>query len=358
MTVLKLPSKSSTVQLATEDELALLKRFIGTAIAQDSDCDRQSLTHLLVTFKAHASILIAGPAKTGKIALVRAFDQTLGDGSTNHLQMMVGHARWASGTRNITKFVELQSRFNDNQILSLMEEASRAENHRHLFIACLTRITPFEIYRYLSAPGFQFWPWMTQQKGSGRDERLLTFPLNFRLISTMDTAHFQWWDRDLLAHTAVVQWTEGVASTIPQPVLSAGSRPAVAFSDVCVRETSAAYRKLTRLLRGIKEPFGPLMQVMKMMNDHGVHLPPLAVNQTVRYLANAWSKDGKGLFVASNKTNLRVGLDMALMQYVLSWAMAIERLSYELQQHLTQLLDGRFPRAADFTRRWPDSKLY
>jgi hypothetical protein len=74
------------------------------------------------------------------------------------------------------------------------------------------------------------------------------------------------------------------------------------------------------------------------------------MNQAIRYLANAWSKDGKGLFVASEITNLRIALDMALMQYVLPWASATGQISSKLHQDLTQLLIDQFPRAADFTR--------
>jgi hypothetical protein len=199
---------------------------------------------------------------------------------------------------------------------------------------------------------------MSHQKRFEPEERVLPFPLNFRLISTMDTEHFQWWDRDLLAHTAVVQWTGRLVESTTSPAKTAGLPPSTAFIDTCVRETSAAYRKLKRLLRGIKEPFGPLVQVTDMLSAHGVQMPPLAVNQAIRYLANAWSKEGKGLFFASDATNLRVGLDMALMQYVLPWASANGQTSSKLQQTLTQLLNDQFPRAADFTRSWPDSRLY
>lgn len=347
-----LPTSGPPVeQLSTGGEAASLEHFITTATEYGLRCDRSSLVHLYVTLKAHNSILIAGPAKTGKIALVYALGQALTEDPTRNCQTMVGHARWASGSHDITKFVELQSRFNDNQILSLMVEAGRAENRRRLYLACLIRITPFEIYRYLSSPGFQFWPWMIHRQGSEHEESPIPFPLNFRLISTMDTGYFQWWDRDLLTNTAIVLWNGDTIESANSPAKSIIPHLSSTFLDTCIYQTSAAYRQLKHLLRGINEPFGSLLKVTDMMSAHGIQLPPLAVNQAIRYLANAWSKEGKGLFYATAETNLRISLDMALTQYVLPWAAATGQPTPELQQNLAQLLDGRFPRAMSFTRK-------
>lgn len=100
MTVQQLTYGSSPTPPAIKDEPAALYHFIKVATAHGLGCDRQALTHVFVTFKAHASILLVGPANSGKIALVRAIDQTLGDEAKDHLQMLVGHARWASAARN------------------------------------------------------------------------------------------------------------------------------------------------------------------------------------------------------------------------------------------------------------------
>ncbi|HET6443871.1 MAG TPA: hypothetical protein VFI27_04755 [candidate division Zixibacteria bacterium] len=124
MTALLPPSGSSIVQAAIDGELASLERFITITTQHGLDNTRFSLVHLYVTLKAHPSILIAGPAKTGKIALVHALGQALTEEPAQNCRTMVGHARWASGSRDITKFVELQSRFNDNQILSLQISCS------------------------------------------------------------------------------------------------------------------------------------------------------------------------------------------------------------------------------------------
>jgi hypothetical protein len=334
-----------------EQELLLLDYFVRCAPAHGLNCDRYPLTHVFVTLKTNQSILIVGPAKSGKIALVRAFGQAVAAEQMNQMQFMVGHARWASGTRNSATFVEIQSRLNDNRILSLIADASQTEDRRRLFAACLTQITPFEIYRYLSVPGFQLWPWMTHITGSRAAEKALPFPVNFRLISTMDTEQFQWWDCDLLAHTAVVHWNAGVVATTRQSNQSVGVQSTSAFPELGVRDTSAAYRKLKRLLRGIKEPFGILLQVTDMFGTHGLQVPLLAVNQATRYLANAWSDEGEGLFATSVTTNLQIGLDLAIRQYVLPWAMVSERQSFELQQNLALLLDGQFHRQ----QNWPDT---
>lgn len=352
------PSTSSAVQPTIENEKALLEYFIATATAHGLQWDRQSLIHFYVTVKTHASILVVGPANSGKIALVQAFVQAVTTEPVKQSQMMVGHAHWASRTHNIANFVELQSRFNDNQILSLMMEGSSAENHRELFIACLTRITPFEIYRYLSVPGFQFWPWMSHQKGSRDAERVVPFPANFRLISTMDADRFQWCDSDLLTYTAVVQRPAGAVFVASQPIQSTSYHRHIAFTDLCVLETAAAYCKLKQLLRGSPMPFAPLLQVSAIMRAHGVRLPSRIMNQSVKYLANAWSEEGDGLFDVSNKLNLQIGQDMTLVQYLLPWAAASGLSTTLLQENLAQLLDDRFPRAAYFLHNWPNTRSY
>ena len=320
-----------------DDEQVIVHDFIEATAVAGVRADRLSLLNFYVALKSRPFLLLAAPAQTGKVALVHSLAQVIASGPAGQYHTMVGHARWASGSRNVSEFVEAQARFNTNKLLTLIEEAVRPENHDRLYIACLTNISPAELHTLFSVPGWQMWP----------DMEPIPYPPNLRLIGTMDTDHFHWWDFDLLSHTIVVPWTgekmrlSGLPS--PQPETQS-ARP---FVQACVRTEQTAFARLRRNLHGQRQAFAPLVQVLDLLHEEDVHLPQIVVNQAIVFLANAWTVEGQGLFASTPAANLDIALDLALAQVVLPWLAADGRIE-PARHRLNQLLAERFPRAVVF----------
>ncbi len=320
-----------------DEELAIARDFIKAAAAAGIQADRLSLLNFYVAFKSRPFLLLAAPAQTGKTALVHSLSQVVAAGPAGQCHTMVGHARWASGSRNVAEFVEAQARFNTSKLLTLIEEAIQPENHKRLYIACLTNISPAELHALFSVPGWQIWP----------DMEPIPYPPNLRLTGTMDTDCFHWWDPDLLSHTIVVPWTGEkmrLSGLPPQQPETQSARP---FLQACVRTEQTAFARLRRNLHGQRQAFAPLVQVMDLLHEEDVHLPQMVMNQAIVFLANAWTVAGQGLFASLPEENLDIALDLALAQLVLPWLAADGRID-PARHRLNQLLAGRFPQAAAF----------
>ncbi len=320
-----------------DEERAIIHDFIAATAVTGVRADRLSILNFYVALKSRPFLLLTAPAQTGKVALVHSLAQVIASGSAGQYHTMVGHARWASGSRHVSEFVEAQARFNTSKLLTLIEEAVRPENHNRLYIACLTNISPAELHTLFSVPGWQMWP----------DMEPIPYPPNLRLIGTMDTDRFRWWDADLLAHTIVVPWIGKkmrLPGLLPQQPETQRARP---YLRSCVRTEQAAFARLRRNLHGQRQAFAPLVQVMDLLHEEDVHLPQTVMNQAIVFLANAWTVAGQGLFASLPEENLDIALDLALAQLVLPWLAADGRID-PARRRLNQLLAGHFPQAAAF----------
>ncbi len=325
-------------RLQSDGEQAIIHDFIQATAVAGVRADRLSILNFYVALKSRPFLLLAAPAQTGKVALVHSLAQVLASGTVGQFHTMVGHARWASRSRNVSQFVEAQVRFNVSKLLVLIEEAVRPENHDRLYIACLTGISPAELHALFSVPGWQMWPEMEP----------IPYPPNLRLIGTMDTDHFRWWSPDLLSNTAIMLWPgEKVRLTglSPQQSVTQGAR---LFLQTCVRTEQAAYTRLRRNLHGRRYAFAPLVQVMDLLHEEEVYLPQTVMNQAVIFLANAWTAEGQGLFAPTSAAlNLNIALDLVLAQVVLPWLATDGRIE-PVRRRLNQLLAGHFKRSAAF----------
>ena len=320
-----------------DEEQVIIRDFMAATAVAGVRADRLSLLNFYVALKSRPFLLLAAPAQTGKVALVDSLAQVIASETAGQYHTMVGHARWASGSRNVSEFVEAQARFNTNKLLTLIEEAVRPENHNRLYIACLTNISPAELHTLFSVPGWQMWP----------DMEPIPYPPNLRLIGTMDTDRFHWWDPDLLSHTIIVPWhgeKVRLSSLPPQQPETQSARP---FLQSCVRTEQTAFARLRRNLHGQRQAFAPLVQVMDLLHKEDVHLPQMVMNQAIVFLANAWTVAGQGLFASLPEENLDMALDLALAQLVLPWLAADGRID-PARRRLNQLLAEHFPQAAAF----------
>lgn len=319
-------------------EQAILADLQQAARSHGLLVDDLAVACFYITLKSGSTMLLVGPPQTGKLALIESAGEVLIDDLDRQCQKMVGHARWASGSQNVSVFVEAQTAFNTQKLVFLLEEAARPENKDRLFIACLMRVSPAELHSLFAAPGLLLF--------LGAEP--IPFPPNFRLIGTIDAAHFRWWTPALLLHTAVILWP-GEALPLhrkPLPITQSGGSD-MEFLRSSIRHEQVAYARLMYLL-GRRHTFRPLMQIVKVLDNHDIYVPREVINRASILIANAWSQDGDGLLAPSLPANLEVVLDLALAQYILPWVATKKYPGPVLCQQLNRLLDGRFPQAAAF----------
>lgn len=322
--------------------------LLQTAKTAGIRAKHNALINAYVTLKSRPFLLLVGENQTGKSELVKCLGQVLTEEPDQQCQLFVGHARWASQSQDVARFVEMQARFNRFKMLSLIEEAVQPENADKLFIACLTRISPAEMYEYFAEAGFQFWPIQVRRSDTSADIPI-PYPPNFRLIGTMDTTHFVWWEAELLKHATVIQWPgEKMEERSRDPRKIAVPNPMHRFLHTCIHNEQSAYPRLLNLLQGQRQAFLPLMQVLAILNSAGVTLPKEVIEQVVVYLANAWSEEGNGLFAPLPRQNLNLALDLALVQQVLPWVVALRPGPESVLSHLGQSFNEQFEQTSAF----------
>lgn len=289
------------------------------------------VTHFYVMLKSRSSLLLVGPKDAGKLALVENVAKALVSDPSQQYQMMIGHAYWASGSRNISLLVEAQASLNMQKMLWLLEEAAQPKNADRLFIACLARISPAEIFTIFSESGLRLF----------QGDEAIPFPPNFRLIGTLDSTEFRWWTPELLSNTSVLQWPKIKSESSPRRYMShINSRGAdMEFLETCVHDEQAAYSRLVRLL-GKQQPFPLLTQMIAILHEHDVHLSREATNRAITFVANAWTQEGEGLFAPSTHANLDIALGLAMTQYILPWARVANHPRSHLSRRLNRLLNN------------------
>jgi hypothetical protein len=81
----------------------------------------------------------------------------------------------------------------------------------------------------------------------------------------------------------------------------------------CIRDESSARLKLLRIL-GNASSIRPMLQIADLLERYDAPLPDSVIGETVVYLANAWSKQGVGLFDRANSRNVAIAADLAIAQ--------------------------------------------
>lgn len=341
MTISSPPRSQSYPLNHIHSERSVLKDLQHQVAAQKLLINEQMLIRFYVTLKSCSRVLLVGPELSGKLALVESLGQTITDDPSWQCQMMVGHARWASRSHNVTQLVKAQTSLNTHTLTTLVEEATRLENAKRPFIACLARISPAEIHSLFVVPGLS--PF--------QDCESIPFPPNLHLIGTFDSAHFRWWTPELLLHTAVILWPEKTSVPLPQPLEPpiCSEFAGATFLQACIRHEQTAYTRLVRLL-GHQQPLQPLIEVITVLHEHDIYVPREAINQTIIFLANAWTQEGEGLFAPTTHENLNMSLDIALTQYVMPWVVTADYVNSRLLDQLSPLLINRFNQASNFLR--------
>lgn len=340
--------------IQTDFEKEMVDGFVQAVGRTGIPADRIETVNLYVALKSKPLALLVGPAGTGKLELVRCLAYSLMGGENLHYQKLGGHPWWAEKCENIAVFTVAQRRFIIEKLFCMIEEAWKPENAKKVFLACLARISPAEILDFYSSVAFQLRYGQLMRLGNVHLKEPVPWPPNLLLMGTMDTVHYDWWDDDLLAYTIVILWNPVGVEDAPHSFLEASfSKGESEFLRSIVRSEQAVHRKLHTILgwrqKGwLRQPIQPLLEIGAALGTFGIQLPPDLMREALVYLANAWTRQGNGLFDPAPLRNLAIALDQAIAQTILP--RVVERIasSRVIFEGLRDALNGLFPRSACF----------
>lgn len=309
--------------------------------------DRSAIVNFYIALKSKPLVILTGPEKSGKIALVQCLARSLMGTDCQQCQMMTGHPWSFEKSANIALVAEAQIRLNTDKFLCLLEEAWQPENTRRVFIACITRISPAELLSFFTEVAFQLRHGQLMRFGDIHFSVPLPFPPNLFLIGTMDTQYFDWWDGDLLSEATII--SEPTVSLLPS------SNPRKSFTSweceflqSSLRNRQAVYHKIHAILGCQRQPLRPLLQIEALLGTHATLYSGSLVDEAMVYLGNSWSRLGNGLFDRSNSGNLRTALDLAIAQILLPHSVDPLRDNATLRERLLDIMSDQFPRSAMF----------
>ncbi|MCC6611840.1 MAG: hypothetical protein IT320_00100 [Anaerolineae bacterium] len=335
----------TTEGLVTEYDA--ITRFIQMTRQTEIPVDPISIVNLYVSLKSKPLAILTGAAHSGKSEVVRRLAQFLTDGDPIRSQRMNGHAWWAEKSGDVSFFVQAQTRFVTAKMLAVIEEAWQPDNTNQVFVACLTHISPAELNSFFSEVAFQLQHGEIMRLPGAHLTNPIPYPSNLLLIGTMDTTRFDWSDENLLSKTTLIRWPEGEIK--PTSELDWVSIPfgETGFLVSLIRSEAAAHRKLYRILGSEQQSLRPLLLAERLLNEHEIRLPGSVKGETLIYLANAWSKEGIGLFDQGTPNNHIIALDLAMVQILLPRVGATIRDSPTLCKQLREVM-SQFPRSVDF----------
>ena len=338
----------ATDGLVTEHDA--ITRFIQRTAETGIPVDPISIVNLYVALKSKRMAVLMGTARSGKSEIVGGLAQLLTNGDPIRYQMMNGHALWAEKTHDVALFVEAQTRFNTTKILAIIEEAWQPDNANRVFVACLTRMSPAELSGFFSEVAFQLQRGQIMRLPRLHLSEPIPYPPNLLLIGTMDTTRFDWYDENLLSQTTLIQWPEVEVKPTAEPARESIPLDETWFMEPLVRSEAAARQKLYDILGSEQQFLRLLLLTEKLLNEYEIRLPSSVRGETMIYLANAWSKEGIGLFDQFTPNNYAIALDLAIAQIWLPRVDAMIRDSPRLRGRLQEAM-GQFPRSVDFLER-------
>jgi hypothetical protein len=354
-TTCKSPSVKPTEKILDLEKILVI-RAIQSALDSGLIANHIDFVNFYVSLKAKPLAILVGPKQQGKNILVECFAKNLIQGEMhNQFQSMPGHPWWIERNKNQASFWNIHSQFNAEKLHIVTENASRSKNGRHLFIACLNKISPAEVNRFFLE--------IARQLQVGRIIYLqkafipypFIYPNNLLVIGTIDTPSFHWYDNRLLSHTSIIHW-QALRKTgekrqypiIKELVIDSEEE----FFRSRIRSTGSAYLKIQHILGDQSQALKSILEVESILLKHGLTFSTRQVTgEAIIYLANAWTSSYAGLFDDSKVKNLQIALDLAIAQIVLPRGWELIRKSASFRSTLCKALDGHFPRSRNFVKR-------
>ncbi len=336
-------------------EQQLLEQLVNKAQEAGLKTNRNAIVNLYVALKSKPMALLVGPSGSGKSVIVRCFAEVFTGGNPLRCQLMAGHAWWAEQTGNVGQFATGQARFNDQKLLSIIEEALQPENHDIVHLACLAWISPAELSNIFTDLSTQLRT-RIHRLSTIWLQRGLLYPPNLLLIGTMDATTEPEVSAKLYAHTTVVWWTANgtqrlpANSGFPSYGWHSTTNQGKTFLITAVRDEQLAWEKLVSVVGWQHISLRAWRTMKALFHKHGYNVPDVVRAETIIYLANAWDRQGRGLFAKNVADNLSIALDFALAQMLLPRMRRELRGSPQLFAELDSFVGSRLPHSSSWLK--------
>jgi hypothetical protein len=334
-----------------DEEREFVARLGKDVMSAGIASDPVAAVNFYVALKSKPLVVLTGTSGRGKIALVERLADVLnlrGSQRNNdqRFQTLLGHPWWAGKSDNMALFTDAHTRFNSDKLFHMMSEAWRPENEQRLFIACLTQISPAELMTFFCELASQIGKGELSRIGELHLDTPLLLPPNLRIVGTMDTVEYRWWDQDLLSQTIIIPWAEN-GRPIGSPVEKSSHIGESIFLQSSVREKQGIYRKIHSVLSQHSEPLLHLFQIENLLLRYGVNF---FLDDVLAYLANSWSVKGNGLFDRSPLKNLAIAMDLVISQIIIPPIFETIRQYKDFRKTLKNGLAHRYPRSASLIK--------
>jgi hypothetical protein len=333
------------------EALAALADVVQTAGLR---ADRAAVISLYVALKSKPLTLLVGPQRAGKVAVLRCLGHALTSGESLYAQFMPGHAWWAGQTGNVGLYTQAQTRLNTFKLLTLLDEAHAPENRERVLLGCLTRISPAELLTVFSDTAYQLRHGELMRLGAAHFTEPVPYPHNLLLAGTLDAACAQDLEPPMLSMTNVIEWAGGGTSSEPgRPLPKAARGFGREFLASMVRTEAAARLKLQRTLQQSLAALCPLMALEAALGRRPSQLLSSLRSELLVYLANAFSREGHGLFAERPRENLEAALDWAITTIIIPRVRSGSAGTHDLGPALREACADRWPNAARSLEHWP-----
>lgn len=312
--------------------------------------DREALVNYYVALKTKRYVILAGPPTPDKMCLAQALAEVLVPQPSKQWSRLQAHPWWVTHSGDPGHLAVAHARFSNLKLLDAIADAAAnlATGHPSPFFVGLERMSPAEAVCYFDdLPKGLLW------RPDGTVTRV-PVPYNLYVTGTLDVEessgsvpggeeHRQA-ITIRLRHDEVRAPGRGRGESKPRPDWQ------VSFVRSAVHTGDQARAKLAQILSADCAPLAPLEQLERLLG--AATFSPTVRAEALAYVANAFDRDGRGLFVESALENLSVAQDYALMQSVLphvgtAWLESSRVGSDEVKEYLAP----RFPRACAWMER-------
>jgi energy-coupling factor transporter ATP-binding protein EcfA2 len=315
--LLRLSSRDNWDAACGEQEL--IQRMVALARAAGLPFSRTLIVTCYVSLKTNPFVLLTGIEGAGKTELVTLFAEALLGHGSPQFALINGDSSWLTATGDHHSFRSLFDRFTSLRFLELLQEAADPGSAGKAFIVCFSGLLPEEVNYYFTTllsvdeEGRK----RLQLPGIPEEDRPVV-PPNVSITATVHTAECAGvLHTDVLRQAGVIAFRVGRVNNVmwrplaPPPVglqrlwLRVGQRDPLVARDHLLRIIGAT--QWNRM--GCSEPLASALR------RAGIALTPRLRQDVMRYVANSFDEEGRGLFDPDDALrNAQIAFDSQVAQ--------------------------------------------
>ncbi len=315
--LLRLSSRDNLSAAWGEQEL--IQRMVALAHAAGLPFSRTLIVTCYVSLKTNPFVLLTGIEGAGKTELVTLFAEALLGHGSPQFALINGDSSWLMATGDHHSLRSLFDRFTSLRFLELLQEAADPGSAGKVFIVCFSGLLPAEVNYYFTTL------LSVDEEGCKRlrlpgipDEEHPVVPPNVLITATVHTAECAGvLHTDVLRRAGVIAFRAGRINNVvwrplaPPPVglqrlwLRVGQRDPLVARDHLLRIIGAT--QWNRM--GCSEPLASALR------RAGIALTPRLRQDVMRYVANSFDEEGRGLFDPDDALrNAQIAFDSQIAQ--------------------------------------------